>query len=503
MDLFGITWDGAAIPILSVPALNLVRSGYGLLLLLTLLHALPNARRFFLTQAWGGYTDDTWRERMLQNPVGLVAIQSIWFACAAGLISGVWSVGAALINAAICRYFFISMRWSGAQRGMGAPGFICHWLGNAVFWLELCRYSFPDVLPIVLLTLQIDCAVIFLSAGFYKLRSGYAQNAGMEFGLVNPQWGYWWRYLKGLSPQHIAFRVFNHLGWSMEILAALLMVIPATRFYGGLLLILSFGFVAATVRLSWLGEMVMLMGVLFFVHGSLGGQFIDSVAGWVPASQNFGLTVPGWVGTLVGFAFIAYLILMPVAYAGMVVNFYGKKRMAQPFQRVLEVYTNAFGMILWRVFSVDLTNFFVNIHLQDLSGNRRTISRWGKILDLRYNHVCESITVTCLFTLLKYFPGDKALFHSRIQRYSATLRAASADRVVYEVISIRKDEDCFSFAPVLEVSVNVAEGKVEETVVDPTYDFTKGHVVSPIQPGGRLGSYAPSEEKSSAEKART
>ena len=482
------------LPTLSDPTLNFVRSVYGLLLLLTLLHALPSARRFFVTEFWRGYTDSSRRESVLQYPVSMVLIQAAWLTSAFGLLTGYWSVFAALTNALICRYFFITMRWAGVQRGMGAPGFICHWLGNAVFWLELCRHAFPTTLPLVLLALHIDFAFIIFSAGFYKLRSGYVVNEGMEYGLVNPEWGYWWSKLKDLSPKHLAFRISNHLGWSMEILAAILMVIPSTRFYGGCLLILSFAYVGILVRLSWLVEMVMLIGVLYFVQGNQGDFLVSALASWLPGSVNIELTPPEWTRHLVEAGFGTYIAVMPLAYGGMFLNLYGKRRLSEPFQRVLESYTNVFGMILWRVFSVDLINFFVQVSIEDASGTRRKVSRWGRIFDMRYNHVCEAISVTCLFTLLKYFPDDRTLFHFRIRRYAETLSAREGESVVFEVVIIQKEVDRFRFVPVLEVSIRANGGEIQERELYPDYDFSKRHTSSRMRPGARLGSYAPPGE---------
>ena len=46
-------------PDLSPSTQALVRSGYGVLMVLTLVQALPEARRFFLSERWGGYAKST------------------------------------------------------------------------------------------------------------------------------------------------------------------------------------------------------------------------------------------------------------------------------------------------------------------------------------------------------------------------------------------------------------------------------------------------------------
>ncbi len=55
----------------------------------------------------------------------------------------------------------------------------------------------------------------------------------------------------------------NQLAWGTEVVAALLMLIPATRELGAVLLILSFLFILTQIRLGFLCEMVMVCGVLY------------------------------------------------------------------------------------------------------------------------------------------------------------------------------------------------------------------------------------------------
>ena len=119
---------------------------------------------------------------------------------------------AAFINVLFCRYFFIQMRWRGVLRGMGAPGFIAYWLGVAVLLLEYTRRFAPEFQGLALLVLQVDFALIMLSAGMYKFSAGYRQNDGMELGMVNPEWGYWPDFWGRMRPDSRWFRLFNETG---------------------------------------------------------------------------------------------------------------------------------------------------------------------------------------------------------------------------------------------------------------------------------------------------
>jgi len=184
----------AILPQLGASTLSLIRGAYGVLMLATLLQALPEARRFFVSERWGGYAKSSRGIDLIQNPIVMPVLLAAWFAAAAALVVGWATPWAALVNVILCRYFFIHMRWKGILRGMGAPGFMSYWLGAVVLLLEVTRRWAPAVFPLALLAAQIDFAFIMLSAGVYKFTAGYPHNHGMELGMCNPMWGYWWRW---------------------------------------------------------------------------------------------------------------------------------------------------------------------------------------------------------------------------------------------------------------------------------------------------------------------
>lgn len=487
-------WLHGFAPELSAGAQAFIRSAYGVLLLGTLLITLPNRRRFFVSERWGGYSISTPQTDRVQNPTACLILMASWATSAILLILGVWSVGAALGNLILCRYFFIQMRWKGVLRGMGAPGFLTYWLAGAVFLLELTRRHASDLAPLALLVLQVDFACIILSAGVYKLSAGYAQNEGMEFGLVNPQWGYWWRWWRRLPPDHWLFRTLNHLAWGTEVGAALCMLFPPTRFLGGLLLICSFAFIASQIRLGFLCEMVMLCGVLYFPAGGLADRWLGMLVaalGSPPAPSPAG---PSVVAMALGVGLVGYLTLLPLAHGGLFYNFYARRSLPRPIQQWLEAYTNFFGMIIWRVFSVDVVNFFILIFHQrrEETGARTLISRYGwREGGLRFSHVGEAITITSLFTTLKYYAGNPALFVERLLRYARSVPHPADSILVFEYRSIRKIEARFVDVPVAEYRVDAAAGTVDERILDSRLSVRAAHPVSPVHEGARPGSYAP------------
>ena len=245
-----------------------------------------------------------------------------WFVAVVLIVLGWWSPWAALVNLALCRYFFIHMRWKGILRGMGAPGFMAYWTGLAVFLLEYTSRFAPDLRGVALLVLQVDLALIMLSAGVYKFTAGYPRNHGMELGLCNPMWGYWWKWYAARRPDSAVFWTMNQLAWGTEVVAAVLMLIPATRELGAVLLILSFLFILTQIRLGFLCEMVMVCGLLYVVPGGMLDVWIAAVA---PAgAAALPATAPA-VATLNGILRVAlwtYLVLLPFAHAGLYYNFY-------------------------------------------------------------------------------------------------------------------------------------------------------------------------------------
>jgi hypothetical protein len=73
------------------------------------------------------------------------------------------------------------------------------------------------------------------------------------------------------------------------------------------------------------------------------------------------VTPIAWLVPVLTIALWVYLILLPLAEAGLYYNFYARRALPAPLQTALERYTNFFGIILWRVFSVDLVNFFIRL----------------------------------------------------------------------------------------------------------------------------------------------
>lgn len=481
--------DGWLTPAISAATADAIRIGGGLLMLLTLLRAVPQARRYFLSERWGGYGEAGWRVDTIQNPVVMPLVMTGWIGATIALMLGVAIVPAAAVNLACCYYFFTAMRWRGVLRGMGAPGFIACWLAAAIFLIEVTRRHLPATAPLALLVLQVDFALIMVAAGIYKLLAGYRRWNGMELGMVNPQWGYWSGWA-GFAPRHPLFRFLNEMAWGTEVVAGVLMLLPPTRFIGGLLILFSFMFIATQIRLGFLCEMVIVCAMLYFHSGSAGDLLLQTLlpGAAAPAVEPW---PPGVAWTLSAALWI-YLAFLPLARVGLSYNLFVKRRLPGVLQRVLDVYTNIFGMILWRVFSADHTNFLIRIY--ELSGGkRRPLSAWTEHWRYhgRFNQVAEAIVVTTLFTTLKYYPSNPQLFHQRLLRYARTLPRHNGGVFVFEHVRVIPLEDRFTLVPAAEFTVDVAAETVHEVTLDPSLSVRAPVPGSPLHESTRPGSYAP------------
>ena len=482
------------LPELSVSTQAFIRVGYGLLMLATIAQALPEARRFFMSERWGGYARSSRDVDALQNPVLMPVLVAVWIASALAITSGWATPWPALMNLALCHYFFIHMRWKSVLRGMGAPGFMAYWTGLAVFLLEYTTRFSPDLRPLALLVVQVDLALVMLSAGIYKFTAGYPRNHGMELGLCNPMWGYWWRWYAARRPNHPVFWAMNQLAWGTEVVAALMMLFPPTRTLGGVLLLVSFFFILTQIRLGFLCEMVMLCGFLYLRPGGTMDGWIASLMGpvAVPGVVAHGVTIGG-VNALLGVGLWAYLALLPLAHAGLYYNFYARRSLPASVQQLLVRYTNLFGIIIWRVFSVDLVNFFIRIWREPRHGGARspagTLGSWP-----RFNHVGEMICLTSLFTTLKYYSSNDALFRERLLRYARTLPRESDDQLVFEYVSVARRASHFDWVPAAEYRVDVDAASVEERLFDNALSTRAAHAVSPVHEGRVPGSYAPANQ---------
>lgn len=480
------------LPQLSAELQTFIRVSYGLLILCTIAWTAWPGKWFFRAARWGGYGDHQKSTELLQNPFSHMLICGLWTTSALGLVIGYNTVLCAAVNLIICWYYFVHMRWNSLLRGMGAPGFFCYWMGLATFLLEVGRQLDPSgsVLPVALLVLQVDYALIQMCAGSYKSVCGYSRNAGMQLGLANPFWGHHWRFYKKTPPDHPVFRFLNQAAFRVQIVAGLLMLFPPTRMIGSLAIATSFLFVMTQIRLGFLLPKVMLGALLFVPAGSALDRFFQGLIHSGVAPQNLHPLTATQAHLLVG-AMLAYLVILPLAKFSQWYNFLEGKSLYPPLQRFLESWCNVFGIIIWRVFSVDVINFFVRVYQVDTDGSEEeytSFARWtGPGTRGRYAQVAESIALTSVFTTLKYHPANSELFTEKLVRYSRTVPCPAGGRLRFAYFSLDHSGRAFEFVHENDYLVDPVEGTVES-------DHLHSQPVpelSPVRAGAKVGSYLP------------
>ncbi|MGE0492902.1 MAG: hypothetical protein AB7S38_27070 [Vulcanimicrobiota bacterium] len=482
------------LPVLSESAQAFWRTSYGLLLFLTLLLTWPASKWFFRSEKWGGYAESSPTVDLVQNPFIHPLVMGLWFTCATMLMLGRDTVLFALINLGLCWYFFIYMRWRGILRGMGAPGFMCYWMGAAVLFLEAGRHLDPSgrLLAAGLFAFQVDYAIIQLCAGSYKLRAGYPRNEGMQLGMANPWWGYYWRFFKQLDYTHPLYVFLNQSAYLTQIGAAFLMLYPPTRLLGAGIIMASFVFILTQIRLGVLCEMVIIGGLLFIPAGGVVDGWVTWLMGHPQVPQSLP-QMPPWLATGLAAFFCVYIALLPFAKFGQWYNYLAHQRLPEPFQTFLEKWTNAFGIIIWRVFSVDVVNFFVRVYQVDGDGREQEYTCFGKIdwpTRWRYIHVGEFVCFASIFTTLKYHPSNSEMFRAKLVRYARTIPCPSGGKLRFAYFSLARGQGEIEHRHSADFLVEPHSGHLEVRQYD-DLDLSKGHAVSPVREGARPGTYAP------------
>lgn len=473
---------------------TLLRTGFALCMLGMLSLSLPSARRFFGTEKYGGYADDGPFLNLIFSPLGRVVFLAAWIASACWLFMDKHTVLASLFCLLSCRFCFIGLRWRSISRGMGAPGFMLYWLAALIFFLEYTRFYDPSgyLRMLAILTFKVDFAVIMLCAGQYKLFSGYPQNNGMERGMVNPWWGRLRARYRHLRPDHLVFKFLNHCAYLGELVFGAMMLYAPTAEAGGLLMAGSFVFIFCHIKLGYLCHTVIVCCFLYCRPGGLVDGLLPAVA--EPAAT--GHPAFGLLNLVFGAFLLSYLLLLPVVKLGTYYNFYGKKRWPEKWQSFQDRWTNLWGIIIWRVFTIDNTNFYVNAFVEDRVTGRRELysvpEEYSLAKGMRYCHVCEFVCYVSIFTTLKYFPSNSPLFTKKLMRYAATIPHDRREQVlVFQWVDIKKDQGAFIDVPSKEYKVDLQIGELTVTDLADGSSATDSLRFSELVEGDVVGSYAP------------
>jgi len=314
----------------------------------------------------------------------------------------------------------------------------------------------------------------------------------MDYGRVNPYWGYHWRFLRKARPNDLLSRGENFLASIVEIGGGILMLLPydPARLIGAFLITVSFIYVSLFIRLGRLAWLMALLPAIF-LPGLLSSAMQSIPIIQLPAAGLTVAALPFWI-------FIAILPLIKIAQY---LNLFWNKQLPGSLQKICDKIANTIPVIIWRVFTPDLTNFFVRVkgvraqEVVPVATEEATYNytcwqdSWVKN---RFLHVTESIALVSIFTTLKYFPSRPDLFNEKLLRYAASINASftePCERFDFEYIAIEKTPQSFHHRHVLTYIVDVVQNSVTRESIDPEFDPSKPARRSPIRESLGSGTY--------------
>jgi hypothetical protein len=483
-------------PTLSLETQAFIRTAYGILMFLFFLIMLPYNRVYFTCQKYGGCIENLpWTERFL-TPLGHKILMLLWMTTAAMLAFNIQTVWFSLLNLVLCHTFFIRMRWTSPLRGMGAPGYISYWIGAFIFLMEYALYHSDaegTFRNLVLLMFRLDFAIMMLDSGINKVFHGYPVNKGMNFGMVNPAWSYWPNFFRRFPANSFVFHFFNYSAFVFQILGAVLLLIPATYWLGALIIFGSFFLVLLIIRLGVLCPQLMLITFIYTIPGGWVHQALDRFYPSDPV-LSAGYHYQPWLTPAFQLFVTLYIFLLPIAKIGLYLNFYFKKTLPAPFQKALETYTNTLGIILWRVFTIELIDYYMRVYFVDRSTGKRIdysrFGRWKLNQSNRFLWVGESIMSVIVFNTERYFQ-QKELFHKRILQYARTMGCPAGHDLIFEWVVIRDQNNRYQDAVAKVYKVDCASGVIEEKILDPAALAEQQSRNIAMHASARPGSYAP------------
>ena len=355
------------------------------------------------------------------------------------------------------------------SRGFGAPGYFLTFANLTSFGLQVVERFQPSNLNIVSSLIGFEIGTIFLISGIYKCSAGYLHGRGINVGLNNPMWAYRPQYWKSWAPNKKRTKLINWISVLGEIVGGVLLMSIKFQLAGALIITSMFIGVMLMVRLG------SLCPTIIFV--TLGTSLISSKN--EESLRN--LLDPNYF-TL---AVVLVQLFLLLIYAGISFNFYVKQSLPTFFQKPLNLVVRIFGISLWRVFTSDMTSILVRIYSVDSLGKRSELTEWSTRKNRRFNFVGEAISVTSIFTLLKYQESFEA-FEARLLCYSKTI---SANVIEFDYYYIETNSE-FAWAKLVRTyKVDKSLGMVTELIVDPSFDPSAPEIHSRVTASKNYGHY--------------
>ena len=438
-----------------------------------------------------------YENRFVWNPPSsfkLVILSAFWLLGILGAIltNGLIKILSLILLWCFFRKYFVQNRWKSVRRGCGAPGLMSYWTCSYLLLIEVFRLIDGTGVLVNqgIFAMRFDFALIMICAGTYKASVGFLSHEGMEFGRVNPIWGYHWKKFSQNNPNGFYPHLMNCLASIVEIAGGILLLIPYayTQLPGAFLISASFIYVSLFIRLGRLAWLMALLPLVFLP------EVIKTATITHPLFQLSNQTLQ-----FIQIVIVAYMVVLPVVKICQYINLFGNKNLPYPIQGVINFFTENIPIIIWRVFTPDLINFYCRVKAEKsknyfLSEDTYSYKKWKNIIfKMKMLHVCESIAQASVFTTLKYYPKNTILFNEKLIRYLKSLLNSTSPnlaRIQVEYIAIVKKEKHFSYEKKISYFVNLITNEVKSFKHDQYFSPKKRSEKSPIRPSIRQGIYA-------------
>ncbi len=465
---------------------------YGCLGILTLAPFLFHLSFYFRSAEHNGFIYDGTLPKYMTSPIGSKIVTLSWIFSLISLIFGFYPIICAGYSFLLCHIYFIRLRWTSLHRGFGATGFLMNWLGMAVWLMEVVSLSgiSYSTQQLSMCFLRVDFALIILSSGVCKLLSGYFQGEGIEYALVNPMWSSLSNVYMRLNPKNKLLTFLNHNTWFWEVIAGALMLHPKTMAVGSVIIVLSFLFVATHFRLNFLPGFIFVCCCFYFSNSISFPNNAHSLN--LTNLTNVTFDLPFMFDRLTYIFILFCFIAMLLTHVCIWINFLNKNTFESRIVKIFNVYANYVGIVIWRVFTADISNFIVQVYVITEGGDKKLISNYGRtpnILGGRYSNTIESVTLACIFNTLKYQPSDIEVFYMKMRMYANSIPYSIGAKIIFEVEKIRKIQK-FHMVKEAEFIFDKKTKHIESIIYNKHWAQPSNHSLT--KPTLKLGSYGSS-----------
>jgi hypothetical protein len=362
-------------------------------------------------------------------------------------------------------FIFLSMRYlfvTDAQTRIstfGAVGHICYLVSAYIFFFEVAFIIDPShhLVNFLHAILAIEIGIMMVSAGLHKYASGYTQNNGIEYALVNPSWGKFFFLFKKLKPSSWFFKVNNYAAFFLELLSGILFFFPPTQILGAYLLSLLFFYAFLTLRVNILPFLMMGLALLYIQPIVFHFPIINRT---IPQ-----ISVDPYVITFIEGIFIVYIALNILITLFRLYQLITEMPTSRILIKPVRFFMLARPHFDWNVFTFRFTDYFINIEkvskasneiteiiYDGFSKNYREIFTNARLF-FRFIHHHESSFLIGVFSPMRIVRKEEMeaylnVFLKKMVMYAKTHLSDSELKdttVVFKVMHIKKVDDAFVY----------------------------------------------------------